>query len=56
MSTRETTEALTQGSIPTREDNTSDAFLELPSCTIEDIDRSVFELFDKDQDPQIPHG
>lgn len=48
MSTRETTEALTQGSIPTREDNTSDAFLELPSCTIEDIDRSVFELFDKD--------
>ena len=48
MSTRETTEALRQGTIPIDRENASDTILELPSCTIEDIDRAVFDLFDRD--------
>lgn len=48
MSTRETLEAERPGTIPSSGENTSDAILELPSCTIEDIDRGVFDLFDRD--------
>jgi hypothetical protein len=48
MSTRETIEAQRQGSIPNDTENASDAILEVPSCTIEDIDRGVFDLFDQD--------
>ena len=48
MSTRETLEAERPGIIPSSGENASDAILELPSCTIEDIDRGVFDLFDND--------
>ncbi len=48
MSTRETIEAQSQGNIPTAGENATDAILEVPSCTIEDIDRGVFDLFDRD--------
>ena len=47
MSTRETLEAERPGNIPIASENTSGVITELPSCTIEDIDRAVFELFDK---------
>jgi len=48
MSTREQLEANRPGNPPSSGKNTSDTFLELPSCTIEDIDRALFNLFDKD--------
>ena len=48
MSTREQLEINRPGNPPTLGGNASDTTLELPSCTIEDIDRAVFELFDKD--------
>ena len=48
MSTRETLEAQRQGSIPVDKENATDAILEVPSCTIEDIDRGVFDLFDQE--------
>tara|TARA_R100000008_G_scaffold86415_1_gene79434 strand:- start:1531 stop:2865 length:1335 start_codon:yes stop_codon:yes gene_type:complete len=48
MSIRETTEAHLQGTVPIDKENASDAILEIPSCTIEDIDRAVFDLFDRD--------
>ena len=47
MSTRETIEAERPGNVPIAGENASDTITELPSCTIEDIDRAVFELFDK---------
>ena len=47
MSTRETLEAQRPGNPPNKGENASDVIIELPSCTIEDIDRAVFELFDK---------
>lgn len=48
MSTREQLEANRHGNPPRPGENASDTTLELPSCVIEDIDRAVFELFDKD--------
>ena len=48
MSTRETLEAQREGAIPVAGENESDALVELPKCTIEDIDRAVFDLFDTD--------
>ena len=48
MSTRETLEAQREGAIPVAGENASDALIELPKCTIEDIDRAVFDLFDTD--------
>lgn len=48
MSTRETLEAQREGAIPVAGENASDALVELPKCTIEDIDRAVFDLFDTD--------
>ena len=48
MSTREQLEANRPGNPPIAGENTSDVFLEIPSCTIEDIDRALFNLFDKD--------
>lgn len=48
MSTRETIEAQRQGTTPVETENTSDAIVDIPSCTIEDIDRGVFDLFDSD--------
>jgi hypothetical protein len=48
MSTREQLEANRGGNPPAAGDNTSGINLELPSSTIEDIDRALFNLFDKD--------
>ena len=48
MSTREQLEAARPGNPPLAGENATDTILELPSCTIEDIDRALFELFDKD--------
>ena len=48
MAIREDTEAQRQGATPSAGENASDAILELPSCTIEDIDRGLFDLFDRD--------
>lgn len=48
MSTREQQEANRQGNIPQPGNNASDIETEIPSCTIEDIDRALFNLFDKD--------
>jgi len=48
MTTREHREALRPGNPPLAGENATDSILELPSCTIEDIDRSIFDLFDKD--------
>jgi hypothetical protein len=48
MSTRETLEANSQGNIPVSGENATDAILDIPSCTIEDIDRGVFDLLDRD--------
>ena len=51
MSTRETLEAQREGAIPVAGENASDALIELPKCTIEDIDRAVFDLFDGGRRP-----
>ena len=48
MAIREDIEAQRPGTPPVDEENASDAIFELPSCTIEDIDRSLFDLFDRD--------
>jgi hypothetical protein len=48
MSTRETLESASQGNTPVAGENASDAILDIPSCTIEDIDRGVFDLLDRD--------
>lgn len=48
MSTAEHILANSQGNIPRRGSNTSDGFIEIPSCTIEDIDRAIFNLFNED--------
>ena len=48
MTTREHREAVLPGNPPLSGENATDTILEIPSCTIEDIDRSIFELFDKD--------
>ena len=48
MSTREQLEANRGGNPPAAGDGASGVNLELPSSTIEDIDRALFDLFDKD--------
>jgi hypothetical protein len=48
MTTRETLEANSQGNIPQAGENAPGNVLEVPSCTIEDIDRAVFNLFNRD--------
>ena len=48
MTTRETLEANSQGNTPQAGENASGNILEVPSCTIEDIDRAVFNLFNRD--------
>jgi hypothetical protein len=47
MSTRETLESVDQGNIPLSGENASDDNVGMPNCTIGDIDRAVFDLFDK---------
>jgi len=47
MTIREQLEASRPGNPPLAGENATDIILELPSCTIEDIDRAIFELFDK---------
>ena len=48
MSTIEIIDAKTVGNVPKAGQNASDSFIEIPNCTIEDIDRSVFNLFDSE--------
>ena len=48
MSTVELIESKTAGNVPKAGKNASDSFIEVPSCTIEDIDRAVFTLFDSE--------
>jgi len=48
MSTREQIEAKSQGNSPTSTGQVSnDSYLEITPCTIEDVDRGIFDLFDK---------
>jgi len=48
MSIREQLEAARQGNPPLAGENATDTNVELPSCSIEDIDRTLFDLFNKD--------
>jgi len=48
MSVREQLESVKQGNLPSTGENATDTNVELPSCSIEDIDRALFELFDRD--------
>lgn len=48
MSTISQTEAKDFSSAPEPSDNLAGGYLELPPCTIEDVDKALFNLFDKD--------
>lgn len=48
MSTASQIEAKNSFSTTEKSNNLSSEFLEIPSCTIEDVDRALFNLFDRD--------
>ena len=48
MSISSQIEAKVPTATPEPSDNLSSEFLEIPSCTIEDVDRALFNLFDRD--------
>lgn len=48
MSIASQIEAKKSLSTPEKSENLADEFIDIPSCTIEDVDRALFNLFDKD--------